>query len=78
MLVKIDQSLIDRYSNEEAFKDFAKRIKDQDTVLVSKIKDGSRPLELRVGNVSNLGRVEVTFSKKIKFPDNFAQVIRDS
>ena len=75
---KISQDLISRYSSELAFQDFSKRLKDQKSDLDSQIEKGFRPLELRVDKISNIGRVEVIFTKNIKFPNNFGQVIRES
>ena len=63
--MKISQTLIDRYSSEQAFEDFYKSLSDQESELKSQVKQGLRPLELRIGNISNTGKVEVNFTKKI-------------
>ena len=76
--MKISQALIDRYSSEQAFKDFSKSLGDLKLDLNSQVAKGLRPLELRIGDISNTGKVEVNFTKKINFPDNLAQYIKDS
>ena len=65
-------------ASEEAFDSFADSLDELKSAAEDEVKNGGKPLEVRIGLMNSDGEVELIFTEDMNFPDDLNQLIFDS